>query len=64
MISNCLDCIRSTEMHTEDYWVLIPPGRALFIEHKLRDWLEGPMKVVEDRWFGSVDNQLDRSVMA
>ena len=42
MISNCLDCIRYIEMHTEDYWVLIPSARALFFKHKPRDWLQGP----------------------
>ena len=56
--------MRDIETHTEDYCSLIPLARALFSEYKPSDWLEGVMKVVEDRWFGCVDSLLDRSVMA
>ena len=56
--------MRDIETHTEDYCALIPTARVLFSEYKPSDWLEGVMKVVEDRWFGCVDSLLDRSVMA
>ncbi len=52
--------MREIETHTDEYCILVPPGRQLMEEYQPSDWMANVMQQLQDKWHGYVGRLLSR----